>query len=719
MNERGNRYPVLFVRNFLSWKTPLEVVTFDSATKAYRSLATNYTFPSLSKALPPDRATCGFMDDPCTGISSSASTSAVLIGIIVPIIGLIVLLVLYRKYKKRKFENDIFNNKRSFLPYSDLIFQRSTINTNFKTSFSADDDIGSLQNESLTEKEHNSNDNLRSASQQNGFVALYKHQNVFVKRLAKRTVHLDRDVLLEIKLARDIHHSNVNPYLGVVVESPRVCLVSPYCAKGSLRDILANEDITLDWVFRLSFTTDIVLGMSEIHDAIGPMGNLTSYNVLVDRRWTCRISDYGLDRFKEPNPIYMPTLSEDESYKRLLWKAPELLSLTVNKKSKQGDVYGFGIILSEIITRTLPYENYGYPPKDVIHFVQRRCLPPFRPHVRLQTGLDGRMLDVMRRCWHEFPAERPTFDELRKRLKTIIKDRQDSENLVDNMLEMMEKYTNHLERRVRERTEQLQGEKEKVESLLYTLLPKTVAQRLKMGELIPPESFQSVSLMLADIVDFSSITSASTPMQIIDVLNDVAKIFDTVIERLDAFKFDNYNEKFSIVSGCPKKNGIRHVRNIAMFALKVMSKMTIFRMRHRPHELLRLRICCHCGTVVGGLIGMKTPKYSVYGEAVSFLSHLEATGPPLRIQISPDFKEKLNDVGGFETILRGPAKVKGRGLVVAHFLTGKEGMDFDLPEPEQDKGLALNDLGSTTRKMSRASSTKPPFEIHGGQPSVS
>lgn len=47
----------------------------------------------------------------------------------------------------------------------------------------------------------------------------------------------------------------------------------------------------------------------------------------------------------------------------LLWKAPELLSLTVNKKSKQGDVYAFGIILSEIITRTLPYENYGYPAK--------------------------------------------------------------------------------------------------------------------------------------------------------------------------------------------------------------------------------------------------------------------------------------------------------------------------------------------------------------------
>ena len=49
----------------------------------------------------------------------------------------------------------------------------------------------------------------------------------------------------------------------------------------------------------------------------------------------------------------------------LLWTAPELLSLTVKNKSKLGDVYAYGIILSEIITRTLPYENYGYPPKGI------------------------------------------------------------------------------------------------------------------------------------------------------------------------------------------------------------------------------------------------------------------------------------------------------------------------------------------------------------------
>lgn len=100
---------------------------------------------------------------------------------------------------------------------------------------------------------------------------------------------VDVEFILFFLQARDIHHSNVNPYLGVIVEPPKICIVSPYCTKGSLRvsniflqllcrvipvivrrrptgsklarvslqDILGNEDISLDWVFRVSFATDI------------------------------------------------------------------------------------------------------------------------------------------------------------------------------------------------------------------------------------------------------------------------------------------------------------------------------------------------------------------------------------------------------------------------------------------------------------------------------
>lgn len=68
MNSRGNRYPALYFRNFLSWNKPVEVASFDSTSQTYAVLANNYTFPGLSKILPPDQETCGFLDDKCDGM---------------------------------------------------------------------------------------------------------------------------------------------------------------------------------------------------------------------------------------------------------------------------------------------------------------------------------------------------------------------------------------------------------------------------------------------------------------------------------------------------------------------------------------------------------------------------------------------------------------------------------------------------------------------------
>eukprot|EP00794_Sanderia_malayensis_P009846 gene9846-10856_t len=689
-DELGNRLVNLVIRNFIDVDHVTTVARYNSMQNTYQTISSDYIFANSSKKIPPDKATCGFLTDLCPE-STGPTASTVLLAVFGPISAAIVLAVLYHRYKKRKFENDIFNNKGSFLKLADLVFLRENVETD--TLNDSLDDLGSIKNDSVTDKDEVKT-KRKNPAKKSGQIAIFKHDNVFVKKLDKTNVSLNRDVLLEIKLARDIHHTNVNPYLGIVVEPPHVCIVSPYCIKGSLRDILSNEDITLDWVFRNSFASDISEGMVEIHDAIGPMGNLTSHNVLIDRRWTCRIADYGLEKFKENQTAGKYTLTEEEKYQQLLWKAPELLSLTVEKKSKQGDVYAYGIMLSEIITRLLPYENYGYPTKDIIQFVQRRCLPPFRPHVRLQSGLDGRMVDMMRRCWHEFPAERPAFTDVRKLFRSIMKDRRETENLVDNMLAMMEKHTKHLEKRCAERTEQLTKEKEKVESLLYTMLPKSVAHRLKMGEVIKPETFQSVSILITDIVDFSSITAKSTPMQVITLFNDMYHNFDNIIDRFEVFKLDNENEKYLIISGCPKRNGIRHVKNVAMLALKLMAKVAAFEIKHRPHEMLRMRICCHTGPVVGGVVGMKTPRYCVYGDSMSYVRHLAVTGPPLRIQISPEFKTALNDIEGFHTVLRGPVRVKGRGLIVSHFLVGKEGMDIVLPIPEDDKGIELKDLGN-------------------------
>ena len=148
---------------------------------------------------------------------------------------------------------------------------------------------------------------------------------------------------------------------------------------------------------------------------------------------------------------------------------------------------------------------------DIIRKVCERTNPPFRPKCG-DEEIDRRYLTLMDLCLYDNPTQRPSCDQIKQRLKRMYGGRQG--NLMDNMIAMMEKYTNNLEELVEERTEQLAAEKEKTDELLYKMLPKSIAEQLKNGEQITAESFDTVTIFFSDIVGFTSLASVSTPMQV-------------------------------------------------------------------------------------------------------------------------------------------------------------------------------------------------------------
>jgi atrial natriuretic peptide receptor A len=107
---------------------------------------------------------------------------------------------------------------------------------------------------------------------------------------------------------------------------------------------------------------------------------------------------------------------------------------------------------------------------------------------------------------------------------------------MDDLLRRMEQYANNLEALVGEKTEQLSQEKRRSEELLYQVLPRPVAQQLMVGELVQPEQFECVTIYFSDIVGFTVLCARSSPMEVVDFLNDLYSTFDRIIGSYDVYK---------------------------------------------------------------------------------------------------------------------------------------------------------------------------------------
>lgn len=160
-------------------------------------------------------------------------------------------------------------------------------------------------------------------------------------------------------------------------------------------------------------------------------------------------------------------------------------------------MYAFAIILYEICGRKGPFGSTEYEPKQIIDFVREiptEDKPPFRPDIESLLDMEivsDYIMACIQECWHENPEMRPDFPTIRTRLKKMRGGR--SKNIMDQMMEMMEKYTNNLEDIVNERTRLLYEEKRKTEDLLIRMLPQTVAEKLTMGHGVEPVSYDNVS----------------------------------------------------------------------------------------------------------------------------------------------------------------------------------------------------------------------------------
>lgn len=219
---------------------------------------------------------------------------------------------------------------------------------------------------------------------------------------------------------------------------------------------------------------------------------------------------------------------------------------------------------------------------------------------------------------------------------------------------------------VLERTEAaLAAEHVKSESLLHNVLPVVIANRLKQDTVTIAERFDQVSVLFADVCNFTGLSAECDPIELLDALNEVFNYFDTVIEKYGLEKIRTIGDNYMVASGVPVPRP-DHAQALARAVLEMMDYP-----QHCPTALakaLQFRAGINCGPVVAGVIGHTKFHYDVWGDPVNVAARMESHGIPGKIQITGDFYELIEDE--FVCERRGRIEVKGKGEMETWFLVG-------------------------------------------------
>ncbi|XP_034551360.1 receptor-type guanylate cyclase daf-11-like isoform X1 [Notolabrus celidotus] len=234
------------------------------------------------------------------------------------------------------------------------------------------------------------------------------------------------------------------------------------------------------------------------------------------------------------------------------------------------------------------------------------------------------------------------------------------------MTEWIQNYAQTL----REKTEDLKRQRQLAEDLLHQMLPKSVAKQLRQRKHVEAESYDKVTIFFSDIVGFTTISASCTPLQVVEMLNNLYMCFDTRIDSYDVYKVETIGDAYMVVSGLPERNGDRHADEIAKMALDLLAAVRQVNVPHMPNQRLQLRAGIHTGPCVAGIVGYKMPRYCLFGDTVNTASRMESTSLPQKIHASSETYLALIKDNAYELQLRGEIEVKGKGKMNTYWLVG-------------------------------------------------
>ena len=214
----------------------------------------------------------------------------------------------------------------------------------------------------------------------------------------------------------------------------------------------------------------------------------------------------------------------------------------------------------------------------------------------------------------------------------------------------------------------LKREQARSEALLLNILPSPIAERLKAGNQTIADGFGEVTILFADLVGFTHLSTTVSPEQLVAMLNRLFSRFDELSDRFGVEKIKTIGDAYMACAGIPIPRP-DHAEAVAEMALAMRDALEQY--NHEFGSTLQIRIGINTGPVVAGVIGLKKFIYDLWGDTVNLASRMESHSVPNRIQVSAATWAHLRD--RYELELRGTIDIKGIGLIETYFLNGRKG----------------------------------------------
>ncbi|CAJ1970001.1 unnamed protein product [Cylindrotheca closterium] len=438
----------------------------------------------------------------------------------------------------------------------------------------------------------------------------------------------------EMRLLSRLRHPCITTVMGAVMTGSDPMMVMEFMENGSLYDLLRNETLYTGGEIIMQIVRDIAQGLRFLHASKPPIlhRDLKAKNILIDSRFRAKVADFGLATNK-PGLHGTP-----------FWMAPEYL-LGKKEYNTSCDIYSVGMIIYEIYSRKIPYE--GQHPRKVLRKV---CDPRINYRPTVPDTCPKRMAEIMAKCWSRNDGFRPQAKDLDMLFSDM--NANDAEPLIDKQ-------------NTRLRTEVAAGD------MLYQVFPKKVADQLKAGQKVEPETHDNVTVFFSDIVRFTDISRALSPVKVCNMLDRLYVAFDALANKHGVFKVETIGDAWVGVTNLEDDENSTHVKQIAEFAVEaVAAASNVLIDEDDPSAgYLHIRVGFHSGPVVSNVIGSLNPRYALFGDTMNTAARMEGLSTSDRIQCSDASARLLKEQApDFPLRRRGKVAVKGKGQMTTYWV---------------------------------------------------